>query len=584
MERERRTPEDSSQARPAPPEPAAERSSAVSREPLARLPSIVGNRAMTQLVLGRSVSARTDKAQLQRDDRKRQTNTKTKTKPKSKPPTAKAPPPKTPPSKTPVPSKAPRVPFSGDGKHDRTDVGYASNIGQADARTLRKTGRHSLSPEASDDIAAKLSWFQGDARDTYFLAIRAPLLKAAPAGDPLASDVRQDLKRQINAWFTQIQKVTRDRIDEWKTKVTEKGQGSLWEAVIAIVIAVLAEGLGGVVYGVVEKMMHRKEASLLQEFIGLAGLEAGDLAAEALLHGALDWVHKEDDRARGMAIDTIKKVNDKGGSAAGVDPGIADKAKIVVQGSAVDTYVAAVRMYTNVHEARETKRFNDTAAAMTDDELLQREAALQMTWEKLVNEPEEYMRQLTAGYLRLLDEAFVSEEAEDYGGDRDKTWREDYKVHSASWRQGSLLLETVPWDYSVGHWAYPDLSFKGFRATGTNLSTDSLALLKGATLGQLPLTLAFKLRAKEPYHGWFVRGEVDLEFALDPDGHIFVDHPEWDHDAEEWLASYYKPSDDEYSQAERERYAPLGARKLFDAMKDKPIVEAKHMGNMYGPG
>lgn len=428
-----------------------------------------------------------------------------------------------------------------------------------------------------------------NADSQYFLAIKAPLLKALPAGDPLASDARQGLERQINAWFTQIQKVTRDRIDEWKTRVTDKGQGSVWEALIAIVIAVLAEGFGGVVYGVIEKMMHKKllqteEVSLLKEFIGLAGLEAGDLAAEAALHGALEWVHKEDDWARGMAIDTIKKVNDKGGSAAGVDPGIADKAKIVAQGSPLDTYVAAVRMYTNVQEAYQTKRFNDTAAAMTDDELLQRAAALQVTWEKLVTEPEAYMRQLTAGYLRLLDEAFVTEEAEHYGGDRDKTWREDYKVHSASWRQGSLLLEPVPWDYSVGHWAYPDLSFKGFRATGTTLSTDSLALLKGATLGQLPLTLAFKLHAKEPYHGWFVRGEVDLEFALDPDGHIFVDHPEWDHDAEEWLASYYKPNNDEYSQAERERYAPLGARKLFDAMKDKPIVEAKHMGNMYGPG
>ena len=262
MEPERRTPDDSSRARPAPPQSAAQQSSAASGELLVRLSSIVGNRAMGQIVLGRSGSARTAKAQLQRDDRKRHTNTKTK--PKTKPPTAKAPLPKTPP-----PPKAPRVPFSGDGKHDRTDVGYASSIGQADARTLRKTRPHSLSPEARDDIAAKLSWFGGDvldsdardtdARDTYFLAIKAPLLKALPAGDPLASDARQDLKRQINAWFTQIQKVTRDRMDEWKTRVSEKGQGSLWEALLGIAIAVLAEGLGGVVYGAIENVMKHKE-------------------------------------------------------------------------------------------------------------------------------------------------------------------------------------------------------------------------------------------------------------------------------------------------------------------------------------
>lgn len=76
-----------------------------------------------------------------------------------------------------------------------------------------------------------------NADSQYFLAIKAPLLKALPAGDPLASDARQGLERQINAWFTQIQKVTRDRIDEWKTRVTDKGQGSVWEALIAIVIA-----------------------------------------------------------------------------------------------------------------------------------------------------------------------------------------------------------------------------------------------------------------------------------------------------------------------------------------------------------
>jgi hypothetical protein len=137
----------------------------------------------------------------------------------------------------------------------------------------------------------------------------------------------------------------------------------------------------------------------------------------------------------------------------------------------------------------------------------------------------------------------------------------------------------------VGPWYYPDLTFKGFYVTGTTLSTDSLALLKGATLGELPLTLAFKFTAKNPYHGWLVRNEIELNFALDRDGHIFVDHPDWNHDAEDWLASCYKPlADGEYSQAERDKYAPLAARKLFDAMKDKPIVEVKHMGNPYGPG
>ena len=41
----------------------------------------------------------------------------------------------------------------------------------------------------------------------------------------------------------------------------------------------------------------------------------------------------------------------------------------------------------------------------------------------------------------------------------------------------------------------------------------------------------------------------------------------------EWLASYYRWQKEPYAAAERERYAPLGALKLFAAMRDKPILE-----------
>ena len=41
----------------------------------------------------------------------------------------------------------------------------------------------------------------------------------------------------------------------------------------------------------------------------------------------------------------------------------------------------------------------------------------------------------------------------------------------------------------------------------------------------------------------------------------------------EWLSSYYTHRRDEHSDSERERFAPLGAKKLYEAIKHKKVTD-----------
>jgi hypothetical protein len=44
----------------------------------------------------------------------------------------------------------------------------------------------------------------------------------------------------------------------------------------------------------------------------------------------------------------------------------------------------------------------------------------------------------------------------------------------------------------------------------------------------------------------------------------------------EWLGSYYTGLSRELSDSEREKFAPLGAQKLYEATKDKPIAKLEN--------
>ena len=176
--------------------------------------------------------------------------------------------------------------FRGDGRRRRTDVGYATALGNADAVKLRKAG--ALSSEQRADINAKRKWFQAPAHAAYVAEIGPALsevegidMSAEAAADQArtAERARVGQGNQINALLGQIKDLKDLRIDAWEKTArvpTPKPFHSLLEAVIAIV----ALGFGGVVYGVIDTKLKKfaEDDKLLFAFIALSGLEAGNLA------------------------------------------------------------------------------------------------------------------------------------------------------------------------------------------------------------------------------------------------------------------------------------------------------------------
>lgn len=108
---------------------------------------------------------------------------------------------------------------------------------------------------------------------------------------------------------------------------------------------------------------------------------------------------------------------------------------------------------------------------------------------------------------------------------------------------------------------------------GVNAVT--LESLEGAKLEELSNTLVFSFTIQSPYLLWpgDRKYEMPLMFVRSGDGFI---RPAGNGEMDEWLASYYTQRSDEHSDGEREKYAPLGAAKLYERIKNKKITDTDH--------
>lgn len=431
-----------------------------------------------------------------------------------------------------------------------------------------------LTDDVRADINAKLDWFQGGAYDAYVEQVKpalkratAPHVEMPPAKVPqrLPAGKRNALERQVNDWFGVVQKLKDSRLVAWE-KNARIPEVKPSVDVLEIVIAVVAEGFGGVVYGVLEKMLAERTGHLLTEFVGLAGLEAGDLGAEAALHKAAKSV-EEDVKLAVKDISAEKVVEDSvtGALKKGNDP--------------LSFYVEAVRNHTIAEEAAEHKRFNTASADMSDADLAAKNAMLEMTYRRLAKDPDSYQRELTVGFMRMLDEARMEERARKWGGNRTMAYYSD--PYWSELHPGEVLLQPTEAKnltargthvHFVGTWYAPDLSFDGFEAVAGAINEENLENLLGGELKDLRLTMRFHLWAKNPYSGGWETDTFDIMFKRDQAGRIvLLDHD----DNQEWLTSYYTGEARDHTDEERDKYAPLGAEKLYQALNSKSVKKTR---------
>jgi hypothetical protein len=379
------------------------------------------------------------------------------------------------------------------------------------------------------------------------LPTRDPLAPRAVPGQPAAN--------LSSTWLTALQMLRASRIEAWR-KTASSVEPKPGEQVLEILISIVSEGLGGVVYGLIDKIIANKSGHLLGEFVKLAGLEAGDLAAEAIFHKAL----KDNQDAFQTSVKNALNKKEKSARTA---------LALAGDGDIVDAYAELM----TVHSIQEFTELSVLFSGLSGQDAAARSAALEVTYNELMSDPSTYMLELTAGFIRLLDEVTLSKKDEEHHGDRDLTWG-DADMHEVEARPGNVVVFPWPRGHSLGKWSRPDLQFSGFNAAATGVNTRTLNKLRSAKIKDVPVTMSFRLKVDDPFHRIFEgdMGISEVWFTREPNGALHVG-TDIDDDALEWLASYYSLSGREFDDHERLMNGMLGMQKLYDAIMDMPITQ-----------
>ena len=379
---------------------------------------------------------------------------------------------------------------------------------------------------------------------------------------------RTSLERQVDNMYASIRELQVERIDAWKQNAADP-ESTIGLDVLMVAIAIVSEGIGGIAFGVIENLLAKTTISskALKEFAELAGLEAGDLAAEKAFHAGIDLA--KTDLEKGIASAADKKQIEQDAGAA-----------LATKTNALDQFVEGMRLHTESVKTASQSAFDGSSAFRSDEDVLHEEAALKQFHYELGRHPKKYEQELTIGMIRLLDEAQLAEAAEDKGRnpknteDRRKTFEEDRDLHETWFRAGSLVVSP---EHSgrdgIGKWSHPDLSFTGFEVEGGGFGKKALDPLEGATIEDLPVTMAFSFSAHDPFDYLLEKGDLtSLSFVRSADGDFYVPDSSSDSPGE-WLASYYTGSTERHTNSEREFFAPMGAKKLYEAIKTKKVTD-----------
>jgi len=379
--------------------------------------------------------------------------------------------------------------FAGDGKHLPTEVAYATTLGQADAARLRKAGTLSAADRA--DINAKLRFFQPPAWEAYGKEVK-PALSEVTAAKPSGQEPdvepftdaqleRMGQVAQVNVLFTQIQALKNDRVKTWTDTATAKEPKPLQYA-LDLVVAMVGLGMGGVLGMLVSKGI---KGEYLKDFVYLAGLEFTDKLAVDLYEHAMT--------ATGDALrkGTLNAVNQRKKS---VEAALSSN-----KDDLIGTYAEAMRLQNIQDTLEQQTEFNMGAKSTYRRGALEAKTlALKIIYDQLFTQPQVFHRELSEGFIRLMDEAHVAKVAEKYGGDKARAWSESSGLHEPGERKGNLLVLAGTPSFSLKDWGNPDFSFTSYYALATGANTKTLMKLANTPVKDPAAVAGLSLLGREP--------------------------------------------------------------------------------------
>ncbi|HVQ94669.1 MAG TPA: hypothetical protein VMU51_26770 [Mycobacteriales bacterium] len=372
--------------------------------------------------------------------------------------------------------------------------------------------------------------------------------------------------------FDMIGRIKAEQLESWRaTAPTGDEESTPPVHVLAVVLEAMTENT----HEVISDIVYGSGGTLKQLFVAAASRELGDTAAvqectagyEVAMASTFEPLLIGKQESMGQSVATARAVLSSAGS-----------------GSLLDTYVGAVRQQTAVQQRAEVWEFRARIDRGDDVHRLSRLFALEAIHQMLQARAQSLQRALTVGYLRLLDENKVWAATSKYRAPSPLAWLlEDMTftrgirpdLHASAEREGTLLALPAP-STSIGRWSGPNLGFGSFTAHGAGVRTKALAKLANTAVKDLPLTIGFRFQADNPYTRPILGRDApaDVWFSRDPNGNIYLDDDIGD-GALEWLGSYYSGIGRELTAAERKQYAPLGAKKLYEATRNKPIASLR---------
>jgi hypothetical protein len=364
------------------------------------------------------------------------------------------------------------------------------------------------------------------------------------------------MAREIVAMYESIRALKDTRIESWGANTGIEDSKPLRTA-LEISLGIVSSGMGGVMGRLISQSIT---SALTQEFVKAAGKKATEVGLDAAAKAALGGSQK-------IAMTTAGETRLRADA----------QAALASKGDLIACYVEANRLAAISDKTQAVTAFNLSEKGMTDEALADQVQIVTMLYKELLNDPSIFLRELTMGLMRLMDEMHIEDEAEDYGGDRKRLFKEDEDIDETDIREGNLLMRPVG-AYSIGDYYNPRIdSVKSFHGLATEVNDATLAQLKGATIDQLPFTLAFRFWGSNPFSGFFQDVLCKVWFVRRSDGTIVVDKDDADDDnGLEWLSSYFLNTSRELTEKERWDYSAKGARKLYEAIKDKPVTQASN--------
>lgn len=370
--------------------------------------------------------------------------------------------------------------------------------------------------------------------------------------------VRMGQAAQVNVMFQKIQDLKLERVRSW-AKTADLKEPKPLRTALDIAVSMAGLGMGGVIGLLVS---HGIKGEYFKDFVYLAGLELVDKVAEdGYAYGMREAGQALQDGTLTAYSDGMRTPNIAGALAGDFD-------------DLLGVYGEAMRLQTIAETTTQQTAFNMGAATTYKRSgPLLKAIALTVIYLQLFNQPNVFHHELTEGLIRMMDENAVAKKAaKSYGGDTKRAWAENKGLHDSSERIGNLVLLPTGAG-SLGYYYRPDFNFASFGAIATGVNTKTLSKLAGSTVEDLRLSLGFRFFVENPFYRILESGDpIHAWFTRTPTGDIFVDEKNNSDSGNEWLASFYSGISRELTDEEREQWAPLGARKVYDRIKDRKVT------------